>query len=150
MKTTKRRALLLGAVCTVTGALSSVPTTASSRRIAAIFSTESLFMSAMERESPGVNDNKSAVCPELVYRAMVPAQSIQSSTCAPTKTTFSFRLSSDPGRASAGTAALPVCCARPMSGNAPVPAGFHLQGKGFNREKGWVLYVQDVFKPNAP
>ena len=33
---------------------------------------------------------------------------------------------------------------------APVPAGFHMQGKGFSREKGWVLYVQDVFKPNAP
>ena len=33
---------------------------------------------------------------------------------------------------------------------APVPAGFHLLGKKFTREKGWVLYVQDVFKPNAP
>lgn len=33
---------------------------------------------------------------------------------------------------------------------APEPAGFHLQGKGFSREKGWVLYVQDVFKPIAP
>jgi hypothetical protein len=33
---------------------------------------------------------------------------------------------------------------------APVPAGFHMQGKGFRHEKGWVLYVQDVFKPTAP
>jgi hypothetical protein len=47
--------------------------------------------------------------------------------------------------------------ARDLSGDqiqlfiyAPVPAGFHLQGKGFSQEKGWVLYVQDVFKPNAP
>jgi hypothetical protein len=30
---------------------------------------------------------------------------------------------------------------------APAPAAFQLQGEGFAREKGWVLYVQDVFKP---
>jgi hypothetical protein len=30
---------------------------------------------------------------------------------------------------------------------APAPAGFHMQGKGFERENGIVLYVQDVFKP---
>ena len=33
---------------------------------------------------------------------------------------------------------------------APIPDGFHLQGKGFGRENGRVLYVQDVFKPVAP
>jgi hypothetical protein len=30
---------------------------------------------------------------------------------------------------------------------APAPASFHLRGPGFSRERGWVLYVQDVFKP---
>jgi hypothetical protein len=30
---------------------------------------------------------------------------------------------------------------------APAPASFQLQGEGFAREKGMVLYVQDVFKP---
>jgi hypothetical protein len=30
---------------------------------------------------------------------------------------------------------------------APAPASFRLQGRGFDRERGWVLYVQDVFKP---
>ena len=30
---------------------------------------------------------------------------------------------------------------------APMPAAFQLQGKGFTRENGWVLYVQDVYKP---
>jgi hypothetical protein len=30
---------------------------------------------------------------------------------------------------------------------APAPASFQLQGEGFTREKSWVLYVQDVFKP---
>ncbi len=30
---------------------------------------------------------------------------------------------------------------------APEPPSFQLQGKGFTREAGWVLYVQDVFKP---
>jgi hypothetical protein len=30
---------------------------------------------------------------------------------------------------------------------APMPASFQLQGPGFTRESGWVLYVQDVFKP---
>lgn len=30
---------------------------------------------------------------------------------------------------------------------APAPAAFHLRGAGFERERGWVLYVQDVFKP---
>jgi len=33
---------------------------------------------------------------------------------------------------------------------APSPVGFHMQGKGFRREQGWVLYVQDVSKPPAP
>ena len=32
---------------------------------------------------------------------------------------------------------------------APVPAAFRLQGKGFGREEGWVLYVQDIFKPEV-
>lgn len=30
---------------------------------------------------------------------------------------------------------------------APAPPSMHLQGKGFAREDGWVLYVQDVYKP---
>jgi len=30
---------------------------------------------------------------------------------------------------------------------APAPAALQLQGKGFAHEDGWVLYVQDVFKP---
>ena len=30
---------------------------------------------------------------------------------------------------------------------APAPASLQLQGHGFTRESGWVLYVQDVFKP---
>jgi hypothetical protein len=30
---------------------------------------------------------------------------------------------------------------------APAPASFHLQGQGFTRETGWVVYLQDVFKP---
>lgn len=30
---------------------------------------------------------------------------------------------------------------------APAPASFQLQGRGFTHENGWVLYVQDVFKP---
>ena len=30
---------------------------------------------------------------------------------------------------------------------APVPPGFHMQGKGFAHENGVVLYVQDVFQP---
>jgi len=30
---------------------------------------------------------------------------------------------------------------------APAPPAFQLQGKGFAREDGWVLYVQDVYKP---
>jgi hypothetical protein len=30
---------------------------------------------------------------------------------------------------------------------APGPASFQLQGNGFTREDGWVLYVQDVYKP---
>jgi len=30
---------------------------------------------------------------------------------------------------------------------APAPPSFQLQGEGFTHEKGWVLYVQDVFKP---
>jgi hypothetical protein len=30
---------------------------------------------------------------------------------------------------------------------APLPASFQVQGEGFAHEKGWVLYVQDVFKP---
>jgi len=30
---------------------------------------------------------------------------------------------------------------------APIPASFALQGHGFTHESGWVLYVQDVFKP---
>jgi hypothetical protein len=30
---------------------------------------------------------------------------------------------------------------------APAPPSFQLQGKGFAREDGWVLYVQDVYKP---
>jgi hypothetical protein len=30
---------------------------------------------------------------------------------------------------------------------APAPPSLQLQGKGFNREDGWVLYVQDVYKP---
>lgn len=30
---------------------------------------------------------------------------------------------------------------------AAAPASFSLQGQGFTRESGWVLYVQDLFKP---
>jgi hypothetical protein len=30
---------------------------------------------------------------------------------------------------------------------SPAPSTFQLQGKGFSREDGWVLYVQDVSKP---
>lgn len=30
---------------------------------------------------------------------------------------------------------------------APAPASLQVQGKGFTREDGWVLYVQDVYKP---
>ena len=30
---------------------------------------------------------------------------------------------------------------------ASSPPTFHLRGSGFDRERGWVLYVQDVFKP---
>ncbi len=30
---------------------------------------------------------------------------------------------------------------------APAPEGFRLRGPGFNHERGWVLYVQDVFQP---
>lgn len=30
---------------------------------------------------------------------------------------------------------------------APAPPSLHLQGKGFANEDGWVLYVQDVYKP---
>jgi hypothetical protein len=30
---------------------------------------------------------------------------------------------------------------------APAPPSFQLQGPGFTHETGWVLYVQDVFKP---
>ena len=30
---------------------------------------------------------------------------------------------------------------------AAAPSSFSLQGKGFSRESGWVLYVQDLFKP---
>jgi len=30
---------------------------------------------------------------------------------------------------------------------APMPAAFQVQGPGFTRETGWVLYVQDVFMP---
>ena len=30
---------------------------------------------------------------------------------------------------------------------APAPPSFQLQGKGFAHEDGWVLYVQDVYKP---
>ncbi len=30
---------------------------------------------------------------------------------------------------------------------APAPPGFHMQGRGFARENGVVLYVQDVFQP---
>jgi hypothetical protein len=30
---------------------------------------------------------------------------------------------------------------------APAPASLHVQGKGFEREDGWILYVQDVSKP---
>ena len=30
---------------------------------------------------------------------------------------------------------------------APTPPALQLQGKGFAKEDGWVLYVQDVYKP---
>ena len=30
---------------------------------------------------------------------------------------------------------------------APAPPSFQLQGTGFTHETGWVLYVQDLFKP---
>lgn len=30
---------------------------------------------------------------------------------------------------------------------APAPPSFHLQGQGFSRESGWVLYVQELSKP---
>jgi len=30
---------------------------------------------------------------------------------------------------------------------APAPVSFHLRGPGFDRERGWVLYVQEIFKP---
>ena len=30
---------------------------------------------------------------------------------------------------------------------APSPQGFRLKGKGFDRETGCVLYIQDVYKP---
>src|SRR5882672_6326177 len=106
-------------------------------------------MSAIERESPGVKDNNSAACPELVYRAMVPAQSIQSSTCAPTKTTFSFRLSSDPGSVSAGTACFPDFCDSAISGNPYAPD--EVARKSFLRVmKAILLEIYLESPPDAP
>src|SRR5436305_14851353 len=76
-------------------------------------------MSAIDRESPGVNDRRSALCPAFVERATVPAQSIQSSTWAPTNTTLSFPFTAAPGSVSAGTPSLcPLCCARASKGSA--------------------------------
>lgn len=62
------------------------------------------------------------------------------------------------GRALGGVAGMAnYSPARPLPGNqlelfiyAPVPDGFRLQGKGFGREKGKVLYVQHIFKPGNP
>jgi len=45
---------------------------------------------AMDGGSPGVKEMISTSCPRAAYRAKVPLQTVQSSVCAPTKTTLSL------------------------------------------------------------